>query len=247
MEIHSVDEKGTSSPLVSSFYAREGKRLFDLVMASLGLVLISPLCAVLAVLVKLSSRGPAIYWQERVGRAGRIFRIAKFRTMYEDADKRGLAITSAGDRRITPLGRVLRRFKLDELPQLWNVLNGDMSLVGPRPEVPRYVLSYSSAQKQVLSVRPGITDLASILYRNEEKVLGSQGDPETYYEEALLPHKLKINLQYLGRISFLYDVSLVLRTLGCIFADGASSSQPEPQLAGDRSGTPGIPGSKQNQ
>jgi lipopolysaccharide/colanic/teichoic acid biosynthesis glycosyltransferase len=137
--------------------------------------------------------------------------------MVQDADKRGLPLTSARDPRITSLGRVLRRFKLDEFPQLWNVLKGEMSLVGPRPEVPHYVEFYSGAQRRVLSVRPGITDPASIAYRQEEKLLGTQVDPERYYREVLLPDKLNMNLEYLDHISFFYDLSLVLRTTGSLF------------------------------
>lgn len=224
MDAPPLSEAEIAASVVRTFYARTGKRLFDFAMAALGLVLLSPLYAVLATFVKLSSRGPVLYWQKRVGRGGKIFRIAKFRTMYKDADQRGLSITSAGDPRVTSFGRILRRFKLDELPQLWNVLNGDMSLVGPRPEVPCYVVAYSSAQEQVLSVRPGITDLASILYRHEEILLGSKTDPEKYYRDTLLPHKLEINLQYLNRVSFLYDLSLVLRTFTCI--PGAQIADP---------------------
>ena len=200
-----------------TFYASIGKRLFDVTVAVAGLVLLSPLFVILTVLVKLTSSGPVFYRQKRVGRNGHIFLIAKFRSMYADADQRGQSITCAGDPRVTPIGHVLRRLKLDELPQLWNVLQGDMSLVGPRPEVPSYVESYSSSQRRVLSVRPGITDPASILYRHEESILGCQTDPDRYYREVVLPDKLKINLQYLKCFSFSYDLLLVLRTMGCIF------------------------------
>jgi lipopolysaccharide/colanic/teichoic acid biosynthesis glycosyltransferase len=136
--------------------------------------------------------------------------------MFVDADRHGLAITAAGDSRITSIGRILRRFKLDELPQLWNVLKGDMSLVGPRPEVARYVESYSIAQRQVLAARPGITDPASIVYRHEETILERQPDPDRYYREVVLPHKLTLNLEYLRRVSFSYDLSLILRTAASI-------------------------------
>jgi lipopolysaccharide/colanic/teichoic acid biosynthesis glycosyltransferase len=199
-----------------NFYAQTGKRMFDCVTAAIGLVLLFPVLLVLSLMVKLSSPGPILYRQERVGRGGKLFRIAKFRSMSEDADKRGPAITSAGDHRITPLGRMLRRNKLDELPQLWNVLKGEMSLVGPRPEVPCYVESYSDSQRRVLAVRPGITDPSSILYRHEEQVLGDQPDPDRYYREVLLPDKLNLNLEYLSRVSFSYDLSLLLRTTGCV-------------------------------
>jgi lipopolysaccharide/colanic/teichoic acid biosynthesis glycosyltransferase len=251
---HPASEGEISFPLVRTFYALTGKRLFDVAMAALGILLLLPFYAALGVFVKLGSPGSAIYWQRRVGRGGRIFKIAKFRTMYKDADQKGLSITSAGDARVTSFGRILRRFKLDELPQLWNVLNGDMSLVGPRPEVPCYVAGYSMLQKQVLLVRPGITDLASILYRHEEAVLGTKADPEKYYRETLLPHKLEINLQYLSRVSFMYDLMLVLRTLGCILGvrrDGAKHRQPfteaatERESVSDASRDPGITGPKE--
>jgi lipopolysaccharide/colanic/teichoic acid biosynthesis glycosyltransferase len=199
-----------------TFYAKSGKRMFDSVAAAIGLLVLSPLLLVLLLLVKLTSPGPVFYGQERVGRNGKIFRIVKFRSMVEDADKCGPAITSAGDLRITALGRVLRRLKVDELPQLWNVLKGDMSLVGPRPEVPCYVESYSDSQRRVLAVRPGITDPGSILYRHEEQLLGDQPDPDRYYREVILPHKLNLNLEYLSHISFSHDLSLLLLTTGCI-------------------------------
>jgi lipopolysaccharide/colanic/teichoic acid biosynthesis glycosyltransferase len=199
-----------------TFYAKSGKRMFDSVAAAIGLLVLSPLLLVLLLLVKLSSPGPVFYWQERVGRNGKIFRIVKFRSMVEDADKRGPALTSAGDHRITALGRMFRRLKLDELPQLWNVLKGEMSLVGPRPEVPCYVESYSDSQRRVLAVRPGITDPGSILYRHEEQLLGDQPDPDRYYREVILPHKLNLNLEYVSHISFSHDLSLLLLTTGCI-------------------------------
>lgn len=200
------------------FYLSTGKRAVDSVCAAIGLLFLVPLLLVLAMVVKLSSRGPVFYWQQRVGRHGKVFRIVKFRSMIQDADKCGLAITPAGDSRITPVGHILRRLKLDELPQLWNVLRGDMSLVGPRPEVPRYVDSYTALQRSVLSVRPGITDLASILYRQEERLLGAQPDPERYYREVVLPDKLRLNVDYLNRVSFFYDALLVLRTARAIFS-----------------------------
>src|SRR5437899_493607 len=163
-----------------AFYTRWGKRTFDFILAASGLVLLIPVLLVVIVLVKITSKGPAFYRQDRVGQGGRIFRIVKFRSMFAAAEKHGPAITSAGDPRVTPMGRLLRRSKIDELPQLWNVLRGDMSLVGPRPEVPRYVDSYSPEQRRVLTVRPGITDPASIAYRQEEHLLGAQLDPDRY-------------------------------------------------------------------
>jgi len=200
-----------------SFYRKVGKRTLDCVASFAGLLLASPVLIVVAALVKITSPGPVLFWQERVGLGGQGFRIVKFRTMCRDADQRGPAITSAGDPRVTTVGRWLRRLKLDELPQLWNVLKGEMSLVGPRPEVPRYVESYSSAHRKVLTVRPGITDLASIAYRREEELLAGHADLDRYYREVVLPDKLKTNLEYLDRMSFAYDLRLLIRTTKTIF------------------------------
>jgi lipopolysaccharide/colanic/teichoic acid biosynthesis glycosyltransferase len=200
------------------FYQRSGKRELDCVVAMLGLVLLAPLLMVAALLVKVSSPGPVLYLQDRIGRNGRRFKIVKFRSMFEHADNRGLAITSSIDPRITRIGRVLRRIKIDELPQLWNVLIGEMSLVGPRPEVPRYVETYSPEQRKVLTVRPGITDPASIVYRKEEELLAAQTDPDRYYRDVILPDKLNRNLEYLDRISLSYDVSLLLLTTCSLFS-----------------------------
>jgi lipopolysaccharide/colanic/teichoic acid biosynthesis glycosyltransferase len=201
----------------TTLYQRWGKRALDLALSTLGIVLTSPSLFVLAALVKLTSSGPVIYRHQRIGLGGRRFDVLKFRTMVCDADKVGPAITSAADARITPVGRWLRRLKLDELPQLWNVWKGDMSLVGPRPEVPRYVALYSPAQRRVLSVRPGITDPASIAYRHEEELLNGRGDLDRYYREVVLPDKLNLNLAYLDRMSLLYDLAILLRTTTAIF------------------------------
>jgi lipopolysaccharide/colanic/teichoic acid biosynthesis glycosyltransferase len=205
-------------PRVEGFYSRHGKRLVDVAIAACSLALLSPALIVVAILVKLTSRGPALYWQDRVGRGGRIFRIAKFRSMVAEAEKRGPDITSSGDARVTPLGAILRKFKIDEFPQLWNVLKGEMSLVGPRPELPRYVLDYTAEQRLVLSVRPGITDIASIAYRHEEQILGQSEHPEQLYRTVVLPDKLKLNMKYILNMSLLFDVKLVLQTLKSLFA-----------------------------
>jgi lipopolysaccharide/colanic/teichoic acid biosynthesis glycosyltransferase len=196
----------------NTFYRKSGKRALDSVASLVGLLLVSPVLLAVAGFVKISSPGPILYRQERVGLGGRVFRIVKFRTMHRDAETRGPAVTSAMDPRVTGVGRWLRRLKLDELPQLWNVLKGEMSLVGPRPEVPRYVESYSPAQRRVLTVRPGITDLASIAYRREEELLAGHADVDRYYREVVLPYKLNLNLQYLDRMSFAYDLLLLTRT-----------------------------------
>jgi lipopolysaccharide/colanic/teichoic acid biosynthesis glycosyltransferase len=206
----------------AGFYAARGKRWFDFAVSGLGLLLLSPVLIVVAILVKLTSRGPALYRQNRVGRRGELFRIAKFRTMRERVIT-GPQITTGDDPRITPIGRVLRRFKVDELPQLWNVLAGDMSLVGPRPEVPGYVAQYSDAQRQILNVRPGITDPASIAYRDEETLLAGHPDPEAYYRETILPDKLEMNLEYVEHIRLSGDLALLLRTIGRVLFSHSSS------------------------
>jgi lipopolysaccharide/colanic/teichoic acid biosynthesis glycosyltransferase len=201
----------------NNFYYRTGKRLIDVVVSSVGLVLLSPLLAIVGILVKGTSRGPVLFWQDRVGRGGRLFRIAKFRSMVAGAHKTGPSITSSADPRVTRLGVVLRKFKIDEFPQLWNVLKGEMSLVGPRPEMPRYVRDYTPEQQRILCVRPGITDIASIHYRHEEEVLGQSENPEDFYRRVVLTHKLDLNLQYLEQISLLSDVKLIIRTIKCLF------------------------------
>jgi lipopolysaccharide/colanic/teichoic acid biosynthesis glycosyltransferase len=202
--------------MLPSFYRNWGKRIFDLCVSGTGVLVLSPLLLVLAIGVKLSSPGPILFRQERVGRGGRRFLIAKFRSMYLAADEHGPAITTKGDSRITRFGRVLRLLKLDELPQIWNVLIGDMSFVGPRPEVPAYVDSSSTLQQTVLSVRPGITDPASIVYRYEEELLGAQPDPDAYYRTVVLPAKLRLSVTYIDNISPLGDVAILLKTALCI-------------------------------
>jgi len=197
-----------------SLAQRLTKRAFDLAAASVALLLLSPLLLAIGFIVRLSSPGPALFLQSRMGRGGRPFRIWKFRTMVCDASRRGPAITSDGDPRVTRVGRLLRRWKLDELPQLVNVVSGDMSLVGPRPEVPKYLPQYLQSDLQVLAVRPGITDPASIQFRDEERVLAGFDDPERAYTELILPRKLALSSEYVRRQSFLGDVKLIFKTLG---------------------------------
>jgi len=190
------------------------KRLFDLVAAGLGLLMLSPLLLVIAVWIRLDSPGPALYRQERVGRFRRLFRIHKFRTMREGGPTGSLQITVGADPRITRAGKVLRRTKLDELPQLWDVLVGDMSLVGPRPEVPKYVALYPDARRaKVLSVRPGMTDRASIEYRDENELLASAADPERTYIEVVMPAKLRYAAEYVDRRSMWSDLCLIGATV----------------------------------
>ena len=194
------------------------KRIFDIVASGCGLLVLLPLFAVLAVWIKLDSHGPVFYRQTRVGRNNRDFRLFKFRSMRVGADKQGLITVGGHDPRITRSGYFIRKYKLDELPQLINVFIGDMSLVGPRPEVRKYVEMYTPEQMHVLDVRPGITDMASIRYRNENELLESVDDPDRYYVEVIMQDKLRINLEYVARHSFWFDLKLIFGTLYTIVA-----------------------------
>ena len=197
----------------------DAKRAFDLAVAGSGLIALLPIFAVIALWVRLDSRGEVFFRQERVGRGGALFRIHKFRTMRTDAPTTGPAITVGADPRITRAGAFLRRSKLDELPQLIDVVRGDMSLVGPRPEVPRYVATYPPALRdKILSVRPGITDLASIEYRDESAVLARAADPEREYREVVLPAKLKLAAEYVDQATLATDLQVIGRTLMALFA-----------------------------
>ena len=188
-------------------------RCFDFCIALLGLLFLAlPFC-VIALAIKCDSKGEVFFRQVRVGRNGKNFRIYKFRTMVKDAEKKGLQLSTATDARITKVGKVLRKTKCDELPQLFNVLFGQMSFVGPRPEVPKYVAMYDEEQKNVLLIRPGITDEASIRYRNENDVLEQSDDPEKTYIEEVMPDKLRINLDYLTKIGLFYNLKLICKTI----------------------------------
>jgi len=190
------------------------KRLFDLLTSMIGLLLLAPLFALIAIAIKADSRGPVFYRQQRVGRRGVPFRIHKFRTMVHDERDAGPQITVGGDARITRVGAVLRRHKLDELPQLIDVLQGTMSLVGPRPEVPRYVALYPpDLRDRVLSVRPGITDAASIAFRDESELLACVADPESEYVQVVLPRKLALAASYADAPSLAQDLRILWRTL----------------------------------
>ena len=186
-------------------------RLFDVTCAAAGLLILMPVMAALAVAILCDDGRPVFFGQTRVGRRGKPFRIWKFRSMLAGGE--GSVITAAGDRRVTRTGAVLRRLKLDELPQLFNVLKGDMSLVGPRPEVPEYVRLEEPIWQAVLQVRPGVTDLATLLYRHEERLLSAARDPNTFYRETVLPAKLVLNLGYLQSRSFRRDLSLIFLTI----------------------------------
>lgn len=189
------------------------KRLFDLCLTIPGLVLLSPVFLAIALLIKIDDQGPVFFRQVRVGYKGKPFLIWKFRTMVINAEQLGGPLTVGRDRRITRIGYWLRKLKLDELPQLFNVLKGEMSLVGPRPEVPRYVNLYTPEQQRVLDLVPGITDPASIKYRNENDILTNAPDPERIYVEEIMPEKIRLNLKYAERANVLSDFIVVVRTL----------------------------------
>ena len=193
------------------------KRLFDWLASGLGLLVLAPLFLVLALWIKLDSIGPVFFRQERVGQDGRLFRIHKFRTMVIDAERLGLQITVGADARVTSVGHWLRKYKLDELPQLLDVWLGHMSLVGPRPEVQRYVACYpADLRAVVLSVRPGITDRASIEFKDENEILGSAVDPHMAYMNEVLPIKLRYYVEYVKTRSFLGDIFLILKTFAAL-------------------------------
>lgn len=190
------------------------KRIFDIISSLMGLLILFPLLILIAFWVKVDSDGPIFFRQIRVGQHGREFRIHKFRTMVDRASNQGLSITVGEDNRITKSGKFLRKYKLDELPQLFDVLRGKMSMVGPRPEVPLYVNYYPEGIKEkVLSIKPGITDLASIQMINESQILASFNDPHKAYIEVIIPLKLKFNLEYLKERNFLFDIKIILLTL----------------------------------
>lgn len=194
-----------------------GKRLFDIVVSALMLVILSPILLVTAAAVKLDSKGPVFYRQVRVGRYGKDFRIFKFRTMVQDADKKGLAITVGEDPRITRVGHMIRKCRLDEIAQLLNVLGGTMSFVGPRPEVPKYVDVYEDAYMATLLVRPGVTAPSSIHFRNEDEILAaSPDDPEVTYVKKILPTKMALNLEYLDSISVWRDIKIMFQTVKAV-------------------------------
>ena len=192
------------------------KRVFDVIASGLGLVLLSPLFLIIAIWVKADSPGPVFYRQTRVGRGNRDFRLFKFRSMRVGSDKKGLITVGGHDPRVTRSGYYIRKYKLDELPQLINVFIGDMSLVGPRPEVRKYVDLYTPQQLHVLDVRPGITDLASIRYRNENELLEQAADPEQYYREVVMQDKLRINSEYIADRSFFKDIKIIFLTFWAI-------------------------------
>ena len=195
------------------------KRIFDIVASGCGLIVLSPLFLIFAIWIKLDSKGPVFYRQVRVGRNNRDFRIFKFRSMKEGADNGSLVTIGGHDSRITRSGYILRRFKLDELPQLINVFVGDMSLVGPRPEVRHYVNYWTPEQMRVLDVRPGITDPASIRFRNENDLLDKAENPEEYYINVIMQEKIRLYLEYVGNQSLWYDIKLIFQTIKVVIKD----------------------------
>ena len=193
------------------------KRIFDIVCSGLGLIILSPFLLFVAIKIKSGSDGPVFFKQIRVGEKGKEFKILKFRTMVVDAEKLGRQITVGNDNRITKIGAFLRKYKIDELPQLINVFKGDMSLVGPRPEVPRYVNMYTEEQRKVLDVKPGITDLASIRYRDENELLGQAENPDEFYINTIMPYKLALYMEYINKSNIFLDIYIILQTiLKCI-------------------------------
>lgn len=172
-------------------------RLCDIVFSAIGLLLLSPLFLIVYILIRCESKGGGFYCQQRVGKDGRMFGLYKFRSMRTGSDQKGLITVGGHDSRITRMGYFIRKYKIDELPQLWNVLKGDMSLVGPRPEVKKYVDLYTAEQRRVLSVRPGITDYASIEYVDENEILGNAEDPDRVYVEEIMPAKIRLNMRFI--------------------------------------------------
>ncbi|MBQ2990752.1 MAG: sugar transferase [Clostridia bacterium] len=195
------------------------KRAMDIVVSGCALFVLWPVLLLIAAAIRIDDPGPVFYRQVRIGLNGKPFRILKFRTMIVDADKKGLQITVGRDNRITRMGAMLRKTKLDELPQLINVLTGEMSFVGPRPEVPRYVEMYTPYQRQVLLVRPGITDYASIAYRNENDMLAGAENPEELYIGTIMPDKIELNMKYLREISPATDIRLIFRTIAAVIRE----------------------------
>lgn len=201
------------------------KRLFDIILSFSAIVLLSPVFAAIALIVRMGDNGPAFFAHQRIGRNFKPFNLYKFRTMVVDAPDTGPEITANDDRRITRTGAILRKWKLDELPQLWNVLKGDMSFVGPRPEVAGYVNHFREEFEEILRIRPGITDIASLVYSDEGKLLSSVEDPEDYYLSTVLPDKIRLAKEYMRRASFVFDIKLIILTLVKLICPGAVSSE----------------------
>jgi lipopolysaccharide/colanic/teichoic acid biosynthesis glycosyltransferase len=189
------------------------KRIFDIIVSFIGLILLSPVFLFICLIIPIESKGGIFYIQKRIGKGGVEFNLFKFRTMFKDSAEKGLITIGAKDSRITRVGYYLRKYKLDELPQLINVLAGTMSLVGPRPEVKKYTTLYSKEQQKVLSVKPGITDYASIEFSNENEILGNSSDPINLYVNEIMPKKLELNLKYISEMNLYTDLKIIFRTI----------------------------------
>jgi lipopolysaccharide/colanic/teichoic acid biosynthesis glycosyltransferase len=192
-------------------------RFFDILFSLLGLIIIFPFFLLIAIAIKVESKGPIFYLQERVGKDSKVFKLYKFRSMYVNSDRLGLITIGSNDNRITRTGRFIRKFKLDELPQLINVLIGSMSIVGPRPEVLNYVNLYTENQTKVLSIKPGITDFASIYFKNENDILSSQKNPEEYYIKKLIPQKIRLNMIYINNYNLKTYFHIIIKTIWSVF------------------------------
>jgi len=202
-----------SGDRTNTFYARYGKRAFDLFLSVPSLVILAPVFLASAVLIKLETSGPVTFCQERIGRGGRPFRLFKFRTMVRDASRMGPAVTSAGDPRITKVGRFLRRFKIDEMLQIVNVIKGDMSVMGPRPELKRYVEMFQDDYRGILKIRPGMTDYALIAFRDEENILSKFADVEEGYINRVMPEKIRLYKKYIDEMSLYTDTKIFFATI----------------------------------
>ncbi|MEG0692151.1 MAG: sugar transferase [Oscillospiraceae bacterium] len=193
------------------------KHMIDVILCGVVFIITLPFFILFSILIKFTSKGPVFFKQERIGRDLKTFHILKFRTMVKDADKKGIQLTTGNDSRITPFGKFLRAINMDEMPQLLNVIKGDMSIIGTRPEVKRYVDVYSDEMLATLLIRPGMVSLASVKYKNENDMLTSASDPEQTYIKEILPDKMKYNLEYLRRLSFGEDLSILGKTIACVF------------------------------
>lgn len=206
------------------------KRMLDIVVSAVGIVVLSPVLLFIAVAVKVTSPGPVLYLGVRTGRGGRPFHIYKFRSMVTNAEQVGGTTTGLNDNRITPIGKFIRQYKLDELPQLFNVLRGDMSLVGPRPEVAEYTDAYTPSEQRILSVRPGITDLSSLRFNDLQSVVGTE-DPDEVFRREVLPEKIRLRLKYVDEQSFRGDLGIIAKTAGVVLAKPLKSSKTEKKAA----------------
>ena len=189
------------------------KRLFDIISSLFGLMILTPLMLVVAIIIKLTSKGPVLYSQVRSGLHRKAFYVYKFRTMVNKAETLGTSVTTDTDPRITPIGRILRKTKLDELPQLFNVLKGDMSFVGPRPDVPEITMDYTPEMQCIFSIRPGITSVATLHFRDEEEMLAKVPDPDKFYEDIVVPLKVELTMEHARRKSFWFDIKILLQTV----------------------------------